>query len=99
MKLVAVADLNGNGADEAALLARNPDTAQVTVEVRDGRSSKRISRLWFNEECMPLDLAAIADINANGTEEVVMLGRCADGKLKAVVKDAGTGERLNVLGF
>ncbi len=45
-------------------------------------------------------MVSIADINANGAEELVLLERCgAEGTLYAVVKDAWTGERLNILGF
>ncbi len=36
VKLAAVSDLNGNGAEEYALLARNPDTGQVHAKVHDG---------------------------------------------------------------
>ncbi len=98
VKLVQVADINGNGLDEYALLARNSGTGQVTAEVRDGAGG--VSRMWFGSECTPLDLTTIADINDNGAEELVMLGRCGtDGSLKAVVKDAKTGETLNRMSF
>ncbi len=100
VKLAAVSDLNGNGAEEYALLARNPDTGQVHARVHDGATSELISTLWFSKDCTPLDLVSITDINANGAEEVVMLGRCGtDAQLKAVVKDARTAETLNRLYF
>ncbi len=99
MKLAVLADLNGNGAEEYALLARNPDTGQVHAKVRDGVSAEAINTVWFSKDCTPLDLASIADINANGAGELVLLERCADGELKAVVTDAGTGETLNTLRF
>ncbi len=98
VKLAQVADFNGNGLKEYALLARNPDTGQVTADVRD--ASGAVSRMSFSSECIPIDLATIADINDNGAQELVMLGRCGpDGALKAVVKDAKTGETLNQLTF
>lgn len=100
VKLVAVSDLNGNGAEEYALLARDPDTGQVHAKVLDGASSELISTLWFSKDCVPLDMVSVADINANGAEELVMLGRCgAEAQLKAVVKDARTAEALNRIAF
>ncbi len=98
VKLVQVADINGNGLDEYALLARNPDTGQVTAELRDGDGG--VSRMWFSSECTPLDLETIDDINDNGAQELVMLGRCGvEGTLRATVKDAKTGETLNRMSF
>ncbi len=98
VKLAQVPDINGNGLEEYALLARNPETGQVTAEVRDG--SGGVSRMWFSSECTPLDFATVADINGNGADELVMLGRCGtDGTLKAVVKDAKSGETLRRMAF
>ncbi len=100
MKLAVLADMNGNGAEEYAVLARNPDTGQVHAKIRDGVSNEAINTVWFDKACTPLDLVSIADINANGAEELVLLERCgAEGTLYAVVKDAGTGERLNIMRF
>jgi hypothetical protein len=100
VKLVAVSDLTGDGIEEYAVLGRNAGTGQVAVEIRDGRSSKLAERIWYNTDCTPLDLASIADVNGNGAEELVMLGRCgADGKLRAFVKDAMTGALLRRLYF
>jgi hypothetical protein len=36
IKRVAVSDLTGNGIEEFAVLGRNPDTSQVTAEIREG---------------------------------------------------------------
>ncbi len=100
VKLVLVSDLNGNGSEEYALLAREPDTGQVKASIRDGASNEAINTVWFDKACTPLDMVSIDDINANGAQELVLLERCgAEGTLYAVVKDAGTGERLNILKF
>ncbi len=95
-KLAKLSDLNDNGLDDYALLARKPGTGELTAEVRDGAGG--VSRMWFSSECTPLDFATIPDINANGAEELVMLGRC-DGTLKAIVKDAKTGVTLRQTPF
>jgi hypothetical protein len=100
VKLVVVSDFTGNGIEEYAVLGRNPDTGQVTAELRDGTSCEAVSRVWFNKDCTPLDMVTIADINANGAEELVMLGRCGtEGQLRAYVKDAETGAFLRRLDF
>jgi hypothetical protein len=100
IKLVVVSDLTGNGIEDYAVLGRNPDTSQVTAEIREGRNSELVSRVWFNKDCLPLDLVTIADINGNGAEELVMLGRCGtEGPLRAYVKDAETGAFLRRLDF
>jgi hypothetical protein len=50
--------------------------------------------------CNSQDIATCADINGNGSEELVLLGkRASDGKLKATVKDAKTGELIGVVNF
>jgi hypothetical protein len=100
VKFVSVADFTGNGVAEYAVLGRNPDTGVVRAEIREGQSAARLSRVWFNEHCTPLDLVTVADIDANDAEELVMLGRCGEaGKLIAIVRDAQTGAFLKRLEF
>jgi len=100
LKLAVVADLNGNGVDDYAVLGRNAATGQVAVSVQEGATNRWLNRFWYDKACTPLDLASIADIDHNGAAELVMLGRCgADGQLRAVVTDARTGQVLNRLTF
>jgi|UPI000360F8E4 Tol biopolymer transport system component len=100
LKLAVVADLDGNGVDDYAVLGRNPATGQVAVFVQEGATNRWLNRFWYDKGCTPLDLASIADIDHNGAAELVMLGRCgADGQLRAVVTDARTGQVLNRLTF
>ena len=47
----------------------------------------------------PCVVSTIADINANDAGERVPRERYAAGKLKAVIKDAGTEVKSNALGF
>jgi hypothetical protein len=100
LKLAVVADLNGNGVDDYAVLGRNAATGQVAVSVQEGATNRWLNRFWYDKGCTPLDLASIADLDHNGAAELVMLGRCgADGELRAVVTDAKTGQVLNRLTF
>ncbi len=50
MKLAVLADMNGNGAEEYAVLARNPDTGQVHAKIRDGVSNEAINTVWFDKD-------------------------------------------------
>jgi hypothetical protein len=100
LKLVVVDDLNGNGAQEYAVLGRKPATGQVNTTVLDGATGRWLNQIWYDRACMPLDLVSIADLNGNGAAELVMLGRCGTAKvLRAIVKDAKTGQVLNRLDF
>lgn len=100
LKLVVVADVTGNGVEEYAVLGRKSETGQVAATILDGATSQWVNRIWFNTDCTPLDLVSIADINGNGAEELVMLGRCGtEGQLRAFVKDAKTGELLREMRF
>jgi len=100
LKLAVVADLDGNGVDDYAVLGRKTATGQVAVSVQEGVTGRWLNRFWYDKGCTPLDLASIADTNHNGAAELVMLGRCgADGQLRAVVTDARTGQVLNRLTF
>jgi hypothetical protein len=100
LKLAVVADVTGNRVEEYAVLGRTTETGQATVTVLDGATGQRVSRMWYDPGCTPLDLVSIADLNGNGAAELVMLGRCGpDGELRAFVKDAKTTQALNRLNF
>jgi hypothetical protein len=98
VKLVSVADFTGNGVAEYAVLGRSSDV--VHAEIPEGQSGALLSRVWFNQHGTPMDMVTVADIDANGAEELVMLGRCGElGKLIAIVRDAQTGAFLKRLDF
>ncbi|WP_157640283.1 choice-of-anchor Q domain-containing protein [Lamprocystis purpurea] len=100
LKLVVVDDMNGNGAQEYAVLGRKPATGQVNTTVLDGATGRWLNQIWYDRACAPLDLVSIADLNGNGAAELVMLGRCGTAKvLRAIVKDSKTGQVLNRLDF
>ncbi|WP_295577818.1 hypothetical protein [uncultured Lamprocystis sp.] len=89
LKLAVVADVTGNRVEEYAVLGRTAPTGQATVTVVDGAIGQRVSRMWSDPGCTPLDLVSIADVNRNGAAELVMLGHCGtSGQLRAFVMDA-----------
>jgi hypothetical protein len=100
IKLVVVADLDRNRIEEFALLGLNTRNGEVTAEIRDGARSALVSRIRFGRSCIPLDMATINDVNGNGSEELVILGRCeAEGSLTAFVRDAKNGEFVRRIDF
>jgi hypothetical protein len=100
MKLAVVADVTGNRVEEYAVLGRTAQTGQATLTVLDGATGQRVSRMWYDPGCTPLDLVSIADVNGNGAPEVVMLSRCGpDGQLRAVINDTKSGQVLRRLNF
>ncbi len=100
VKLAVVADVTGDGIEEYAVLGREPNTLEVRTEVRDGATGAPVQVLYFGTSFEPLDMVAMADLNGNGTEELVILQRrYSDGLLRTVIRDAQTGELLNRVGF
>ena len=56
--------------------------------------------MFFDKNFAGQDITTCAHINGNGTQELVLLGeRASDGKLRAMVKDAKTGELIGVVNF
>ncbi|WP_295613297.1 SBBP repeat-containing protein, partial [uncultured Lamprocystis sp.] len=88
----AVADANGNGAAELAVLGVNA-AGQPRVELRDSGNAALVKVLWSPKWTTPLNLAAVPDANGNGTPEVAVLGQGTKG---VVVKtaDAATAAQL-----
>jgi hypothetical protein len=88
----AVADTNGNGVAELAVLGVNSD-GQPRVELRDSGNAVLVKVLWSPKWTTPLGLVEVPDANGNGTPEVAVLGQ---GTKAVVVKtaDAGTAAQL-----
>ena len=56
--------------------------------------------MFFDKNFAGQDIAICADINGNGAQELVLLGeRASDGELRAIIKDAKTGELIGVVNF
>lgn len=92
------ADLSGNGALEVAYVLRQNDTAAVRAELRDLATGELAGRIAFNAAFYPEGLAAIADTNANGAPELVLLQRKLDsGALRLEIRDASSGTLLRTI--
>jgi hypothetical protein len=100
LQMELLADLNGNGSPEAAILREHPDDQRVSVLPVDTASGSRLPHLGFDPNYRPIRLRVLDDINRNGTEEVAVLavrrGCCNQ---KVWVKDGGTGESIRVVYF
>ena len=90
--LAAVADANGNGAAELAVLGVDA-AGQPRVELRDSGSAALVKVLWSPKWTTPLGLAELPDANGNGTPEVAVLGRSGSVVLVKTA-DTGTGDQL-----
>ncbi len=88
----AVADVNGNGVAELAVLGVNA-AGQPRVELRDSASTALVKVLWSPNWSTPLNLAELPDANGNGTPEMAVLGQ---GRSSVLVRtaDTGTGDQL-----
>ncbi|HEX7035138.1 MAG TPA: hypothetical protein VF210_05160 [Pseudomonadales bacterium] len=94
-----VRDLNGNGTPEAAILRTHPD-GRVNVVLIDLASRLAVGSLNFPADYPPQGLLVIPDVNGNGADELVVLGRRHDGfDQKAMIRDSKSGAWLRVLWF
>lgn len=99
-RMLVIPDINGNGADEVVVFGQRFNGGNQKAQVMDSRSGQILRAVFYDKTFPGQDIAVCEDINGNGAEELVMLGRRAsDGQLKAIVKDAKTGERLGVVNF
>lgn len=98
--LFTLRDVNDNGADEVVVFGQRFNGGNQKVQIKDSRTGTLIRRIYFDKNFAGQDMATCPDINGNGTKELVLLSqRASDGKLKATVKDAGTGEKIGVVKF
>ena len=100
IKMEILSDINDNGSDEVVVLGIRTGGGNHKAWVKDGRTGESLSQVFFNKRFAGQDLDVCADINGNGSQELVVLGkRESDGKLKAFIKDAKTGELLGRVDF
>jgi len=99
-KLLTISDINRNGADEVAVYAAKPDDSKQKVQIKDSKTRKFIRALYFDPNFVGIDVDISSDMNGNGAQEVVLLGRRDDnGKVKAIIKDARTGALVGTVPF
>ncbi|BFM08810.1 hypothetical protein [Halioxenophilus aromaticivorans] len=88
----AIADTNGNGTAEIALLSSKTNAGETTgkIELRDSYSANLANNVWLGENASPVDFSIIKDTNGNGSPETVTLME-SDGIYYLLTKDSKTG--------
>lgn len=90
-----LADQNGNGSAEMAVLRVHPSW-RVNVQIRDTATRELLRFVGFQQRHLPGRLLVLADMNGNGSDEVAVFTRRLDGDdQRVIVKDGLTGEELN----
>ncbi len=88
--LRVLADVNGNGAPELAMLGKDAK-GQVKALVKDGATVTWLSTIFYNPHLTPIDLAVIPDLDGNGAAELALLGLDGGGP-KIQLKDTDSGK-------
>ena len=87
LQLELLYDINGNGSQEAAVLRTKND--RVNVLIRDSQTGAIVGNQGHSTGFHPVGMAVVPDLNNNGSEEIVVLGRqLQNAKVKATVKDS-----------
>jgi len=98
--LAVIPDVNGNSVPELAVLGVKKDDGDVTVQVKDARSGKPISKIAFDKAFEPRAMAVVPDIKGNKVSELAVLGvRKATGEVRVQLKDAKTGDPATEVAF
>lgn len=92
LSLIILKDLNGNGANEIAVLSRT-DGGVYQARVKDGQSGDSISYMTFDKKFPPTGFQQLQDVSGNGVSELVVVGQNVDGRIRVQMKDAMTGEQ------
>jgi hypothetical protein len=99
-RLIAIRDINGNGSDELVVFGRRFDGTNQKAVIKDSRTRAKLGELWFDRNFPGRDFVSCGDINGNGATDLALLGqRLSDRRLKVIVKDGQTGERLALVWF
>jgi len=97
-QLLAIADVNGNGTREIVVFGVNAAGKQK-AQIKDSQTGKLIRSLFFPPQLEFADVALSSDLNANGSQELLVLGKKADGSYRVTVKDAKTGALIDRVRF
>lgn len=92
--------VNAGGSPDKSVLFLNNTTGEVTATIRDGATDALLTSLNFGSELLPQFFSRAPDINANGHDELVMLGRNpTTGAIDAQVRDSSTGALLTTASY
>jgi len=98
---MAIPDLNGNGANEYAIVRNGTvgSVVPVTVEIHDGGTGTLIKRNSYHGNGIQPGLAVtVPDLNGNGLDEVAAMG-INGGNIKLRVADAATNTEISKFSF
>jgi hypothetical protein len=100
-EMSGVADLNGNGAPELAVLRANSAPDQSIVQIKDSLTGARVRSFVFPSGGLAnRGLAVVPDIDGNAKPEVAVLQqRKSDGALQVRIHDAASGAFIRSIGF
>ena len=77
-----VADADGNGVPELAVLSRRDSDGRVLVEVKNAAGATNPNSLWYPVGTTPLALEILPDIDGSGAQEAgALLVRDSDGRI------------------
>ena len=98
INMVSIADLNGNGRSELAVLGNhNLSGYSDKIEIRDSSTGALIKRIYFGGSYDSRQLIVLPDHNGNGTSELATLRTGAPAEtlnISVVIKDGLTGDTL-----
>lgn len=97
--LLVIPDFNGNGADEILVFGRRDDGFNQRADVRDSATGARLGVIWFNRSFPAEAITTCPDVNGNGSADVALLGRHADGRLRVMVMDGRNTDRISSVDF
>jgi hypothetical protein len=87
--VAVVADKDGNGVAEVAVLSRRDRDGRLVVEAKNASGATNPSAVWFAAGHTGLSLEALGDADGNTVSEVAVLSsRDSDGRLLVEVKNA-----------
>ncbi|MGQ0622323.1 MAG: Ig-like domain-containing protein [Panacagrimonas sp.] len=88
ISLNRIMDLDGNAGPELVVLARDGRTGATVVEARDASTGHLIPTPRFSRRLQAVSLAIASDLNGNGAQELVVLGReSGNGRIRVEVGD------------
>ena len=86
---VVIDDINANGAQEIAVLGLRP-SGQVRVQVNDGLTGASINTIFYGNQYLPVDMAAVPDTTGNNAAELAVFAQNASGGLRVQARDSLT---------
>ena len=93
MIVQSISDVDGNGADDVAVLVHESDLTQVVI--KDGKTGNEINTIEIEPGFLPVDLKVLSHYGATPADEVAVLARDPAQEINRVfVRDAADGSGL-----